>query len=83
MPQNHVDKKKVNVTFSLPSELNTALHAFVERRHLSRYVTEAIRKALDEDQRSLRQAYMEMSSDPQELEEMGDWGVLDGELWDD
>lgn len=83
MRQHYPNRNKVNVTFSIPQELNRALHAYVERRHLSHYVTEAIKRALEDDQQRLRQAYIEMSCDPQELQEMADWGILESESWDD
>ena len=82
MSKNH-SKSKINVTFSLPVDVNTALHAFVERRHLSSYVTKAIKKVLDYDREVLRQDYIAMSQDGAELNDLADWSALDVESWDE
>lgn len=74
--------KNINVTFSLPADLNTLLHAYVSKRGLSRFVAEAIQKALDEKRQILRQAYIEARNDPDRLEIINDWKILDGEKWD-
>ncbi len=39
-------------------------------------------EAIQKDQQRLRQAYIEMSSDPRELQELADWGILESESWD-
>ena len=67
--------KTVTVTFSLPAELNNALHAFVGGRGLSKFVAKAIEKSLREEKMSLRKEYAEASKDP-------DWKDLDTEGWD-
>lgn len=74
--------KNVNVTFSIPKELNAQLHANIGKRGLSRFVVEAIQKALYEKRQTLRQAYIEARDDPDRIETINDWKVLDDETWD-
>ena len=75
--------KTVNVTFSIPVELNNALHTLLERRGLSRFVAESLEKALLEKKNALRQAYIDANNDPDRNETIRDWEVLDVEGWDE
>ncbi len=74
--------KTVNVTFSIPENINIALHRRVEKRGLSRFVTKAIEKALTEKQETLKAAFRDAENDPDLKETMDDWAALDGEKWD-
>jgi len=79
----HLGKHRTtNVTFSIPENVNTLLHSFVEKRGLSKFVTKAIEKALEEEKTNLRAAYQEAENDPDLKETMDDWAALDGEDWD-
>ena len=74
--------KTVNVTFSIPENINMLLHTFVEKRGLSKFVTKAIEKALEEEKETLKAAFREAEKDPDLKETMADWAALDGEDWD-
>lgn len=74
--------KTVNVTFSIPEEINIALHACVEKRGLSRFVTHAIEKALKSKKNSLKAAFLDAENDPDDKAAIEDWAALDGEPWD-
>ncbi|MFV0340165.1 MAG: hypothetical protein ACK5MA_05990 [Parachlamydiaceae bacterium] len=74
--------KTVNVTFSIPENINIALHRRVEKRGLSRFVTKAIEKALTEKHDTLKAAFRDAENDPNLKETMDDWAALDGEEWD-
>lgn len=74
--------KTVNVTFSIPEDINILLHTFVEKRGLSKFVTKAIEKALECEKNTLKAAYREAESDPDLKETIADWAGLDGEDWD-
>lgn len=74
--------KSVHVTFSIPENINILLHTFVEKRGLSKFVTKAIEKALEEEKNMLKAAYTEAENDPDLKETMDDWAALDGENWD-
>ncbi len=74
--------KTSNVTFSIPENVNMLLHSFVEKRGLSKFVTKAIEKALEEEKANLRAAYKEAENDPDLKETIDDWAALDGEEWD-
>lgn len=74
--------KTTTVTFSLPTELNNALHAFVGKQGLSKFVAKAIEQALKEERMSLRNEYAEASKDPDRLKTIEDWQDLDTEGWD-
>jgi Arc/MetJ-type ribon-helix-helix transcriptional regulator len=73
--------KHENITLSIPSDLNTLLHVRVSRRGISKYVAEAVRKALDEDERKeqlkLEAAYEQANMDHERLQEIKDWSLLD------
>jgi hypothetical protein len=75
--------KTVNVTFSIPESINMLLHSFVEKRGLSRFVTKAIEKALEEKKNLLKAAYLAAENDPDLKEVMNDWAALDGEDWNE
>ena len=74
--------KTVNVTFSIPENINILLHSFVEKRGLSKFVTRAIEKALDEEKSNLKAAFRAAENDPELKEVMDDWAALDGGDWD-
>lgn len=76
-------QQKVNVTFSLPVEINTLLHTRVERRMLSQFVSAAISKALNEERANLRAAYKAANNDPDRNEVITDWDALDSEGWNE
>lgn len=74
--------KTINVTFSIPENINMLLHSFVEKRGLSKFVTKAIEKALEEEKTDLKAAFRAAENDPDLKEIMDDWSALDGENWD-
>lgn len=65
--------KTVNQTFSIPADVSQDLHAYVKRREMSRFVTEAIRKELLAKKLELRKHYAEANQDPGQLEAKEDW----------
>jgi hypothetical protein len=75
--------KKISVTFSLPIILNNKLHTFVEKRELSLFVSKAIEKALEEEQKALMTAYAASNDDPDRKEVIEDWSLLDQEGWNE
>lgn len=78
-----------NLTFSIPDDLKTCLHAHVSKRGVSRFITSAIRKALEEEElkkeRELDAAYEAANLDSDRLETLRDWDTLDdvSDLMDD
>ncbi len=60
-----------NLTFSIPENLKTSLQAHVSKRGLSRFITSAIRKALEDEEckreLELDAAYEEANRDPDRL----------------
>ncbi len=73
----------INVTFSIPVSVNSLLHTFVEKRGLSKFVTQAIETALEKERNYLKTAFKEAENDPDVKETMADWAALDGEAWDE
>ncbi len=73
--------KNINVTFSIPEEVNSLLHTHVRKRELSKFVTSAIKKALEEEQSKLKAAYMAADKDPDRREVIEDWSSLESEDW--
>ena len=75
--------KNVHVTFSLPKDVNKLLHSCVPRRGLSSFVSQAIMKALEDEQQQLRAEYLANENDSRMEKEMKDWNILDLEAWDE
>ena len=76
-------QQKINVTFSLPVEVNALLHTRVERRMLSQFVSTAIKNALNEERENLRAAYAQANNDPDRNEVLADWDAIDNEGWNE
>jgi hypothetical protein len=66
-------KKTINQTFSLPLDVSQELHAYVKRREMSRFVSDAIRKELDTKKEELRQAYLMANEDEGQIEATEEW----------
>lgn len=75
--------KRKNVTFSIKENINLMLHAYVEKRGLSRFVNDALEDALEKRKKDLKAAYLEAENDPDSKEIIDDWAALDGENWDE
>ena len=75
--------KTKNVTFSIPTEIVSQLHAKVAKRELSKFATQAIVQALKEKNDLLKAAYAKANEDPDREEVLKDWTTLDLEGWDD
>ncbi len=75
--------KKINVTFSLPKETVDLMQGLIGRRKLSSFVSEALKKALEEKVEELRNAYIEANTDPDRQETIKAWSKIDGENWHD
>lgn len=73
--------KYTNITLSFPEDLNALLHCRVNRREINKYVVEALKKALQEDEKKeliqLEAAYEEANRDADRLETIADWESLD------
>ena len=65
--------KTVHQTFSIPIDVSQELHAFVKRREMSRFVTDAIRKELECKKAELRNAYLQANKDEGQAEISKDW----------
>ncbi len=70
-----------NITFSIPDDLKVNLAAHVSKRGMSRFISEAIRKALEEEnlkkEQELDMAYEAANQDSDRLETLRDWNALD------
>ena len=74
--------KKVNVTFSLPSETHKLLQSLVGQRKMSAFVTQVVNQALEKKRQELKQAYIEAEQYPDRKKMIEDWSVLDVEGWE-
>jgi hypothetical protein len=85
--------KHKNITFSIPEDLKASLLAHVSKRGMSRFISNAICKALKEEEftkeQALDAAYEAANQDSDRLETLRDWDALDdvsdlieGEDWD-
>lgn len=73
--------RTINVTFSIPENVNILLHSYVEKRGLSKFVTKAIINALEVEKNNLKAAFRAAENDPDLKETMDDWAALDGDDW--
>lgn len=74
--------KKINVTFSIPEEINDKLHTLIGRKKLSAFVAETLNKALEEKMEALKRAYAEAANDPGQREVAEDWKITETEGWE-
>ncbi len=69
--------KHKNITFSIPEDLKAHLLAHVDKRGMSRFISSAIRKALEDEERKkeseLDAAYEEANQDMDRLDALRDW----------
>lgn len=81
-----------NITFSIPEDLKTSLLNHVDKRGMSRFISNAIQKALEEDERKKEQeldsAYEAANQDLERMETIQEWNssdditdLLDDEDW--
>ena len=73
--------RHTNLTFSIPADLKAVLYAHVNKRGMSKFITHAISKALEEEklknEENLDAAYEAASRDADRLEVLQDWNTLD------
>ena len=74
--------KKVNVTFTIPLEINKLLHSIVGRRKISSFVAQALHNALKEELEVLKKAYEQAEQDPDRRALIKDWDAIDIEGWE-
>ena len=70
-----------NITFSIPEDLKAALYTHVSKRGMSRFISNAIRKVLEEEEskkeQELDEAYEAANQDSDRLEILRDWSAVD------
>lgn len=73
--------KHQNLTFSIPEDLKVYLQTYVRSRSRSRFISDAIRKALDTErfrkEKDLDAAYEAANKDTDRLEVLKDWNSID------
>ncbi len=57
------EAKKINQTFSIPSDVSQELHTYVKRCEMSQFVSSAIRKELEFKKEELKKAYLAANQD--------------------
>jgi hypothetical protein len=72
----------VNVTFSIPENINILLHSLIEKRGMSQFVSKTLEKALTEKKESLKAAYAAANQDPDRKSTIDEWETLDTEDWE-
>lgn len=75
--------KKINVTFSLPVEINELLDSLIGRKHKSAFVAATLNKALAEKLEALKKEYREAEKDTDRNETIKAWKQIDAEGWDE
>lgn len=75
--------KKVNVTFSIPENINSLLHSLIEKRGMSLFVTKALERALEHERLSLKAAYSAANEDTSRISLIQDWSVFESDGWDE
>jgi len=75
--------KKINQTFSIPSDVSLELHTYVKRREMSQFVSNAIRKELEFKKEELRKAYLAANQDEGQQEAMDEWESTVGDATDE
>lgn len=70
-------------TYTLPEEVLHELNTYVEQRQRSRFVSEAIRRALDIEKKKLEDAYRSAAADRSRLDEIEEWSSTEIEGWNE
>ena len=65
----------VNRTFSIPFDIDRDLHRLVKKRGMSHFVSDALRKSLEERRNSLKKAYAMSNEDEGQNEAYKDWSI--------
>jgi hypothetical protein len=67
------------VTYTIPVQLDAALHAKVGRGRMSKFVTKALWEALKKDEEALLMEFLEADKDPGNLEVKQSFSEIEGE----
>lgn len=74
-------QKHENITLSFPSDLTSLLHSKVPRRGISKYVADAVRKALEEEEQKkmlqLEEAYEAANKDRDRSKTVEEWKAIE------
>lgn len=68
-----------HVTYTIPIQLDKALHQKIGRGKMSSFVTEALWAALKSEEHSLLMEFLEADKDPGNREIKKDFALLEGE----
>lgn len=68
-------------TYTIPNEVLHELNTFVEQRHRSHFVAEAIRLALEVKKKKLEEAYKSAAADKTRAHEIEEWSSTEIEGW--
>lgn len=71
------------MTFSLPVQLIAQLRSSIGQGEMSRFATQALQKALEQEQEKLRKEYQAAANDPERKKIVEEWSALDVEGLDD
>lgn len=74
--------KTKNISVSMPTDLLITLQGMVGKRELSKFITKAVKKAIEEEKTSLEAAYAAADNDPDTVDVVNDWKALDTEDWE-
>jgi hypothetical protein len=66
----------------LANRFHSVCDRFVEKRGISKFVSKAIEKALEEEKNTLKAAFREAENDPDTKKTIAEWSALGGEDWD-
>jgi len=68
-----------HVTYTIPKQLDAALHAKVGRGRMSKFVTQALWDALRREEQLLLKEFLEADKDPGNIEVRKDFADIEGE----
>ena len=75
--------RHTNMTFSIPEDLKAVLYSTVGRTNISRFISNAVRKSLEEEalqkEKNLDLAYEAANQDEDRLKTILEWNALDTE----
>ena len=73
--------KTKSVTFNMPVELHWQLRTLVGHKKMSQFVCEAVRGKISEQEKKLKNSYIDAQKEQERNRVIEEWKLTEGEHW--